>query len=286
MDSFKNHKKGTELEFSSYTGEVLDSNKYSETHVYSSGGGGTVNSGSGYVDGPTVHSSSSTVHEFWIKESNGIEKAISVSGYDIPLRAGQKITVIYAGQKGLSQYLWALVNHNAQKHWFLSKKGFEYLNRITFLGFLKFVTYPVIIFFLAMLALEIEKVVPISLDAISLNDNPSPITIWVLVISSFLCNFSWVKYPFSMIFKRKAFQLLFSIPASIGMTSLLLGLFNNIPQHDHHYLAKFLMSFTFIAGIAYGFRWIAKVIRFDRKFQKDLDEHLEKVIADTYNNSN
>lgn len=203
MESFKNHKKGTELEFSSYTGEVLDSNKYSETRVYSSGGGGTVNSGSGYVDAPTIHSSSSTVHEFWIKESNGNEKAISISGYDIPLRAGQKITAIYAGEKGSGQYLWTLVNHNAQNHWFLSKKGFEGLNPLTFLGFLKFVTYPVIVFFLSVLLAGI-------LDS-----------------------------------------------ATLGV-------------------------FTFVAGIVYGLRWIAKVIKYDSQFQKDLDEHLEKVIADTY----
>lgn len=119
MEDFKY--RGTSIQFWKITGEILGTQKYSETHVSSSGGGGYVNQGNGYISAPTVHSRVVTQHEFWLKTEDGQEVAIKLSGFDIPLREGQKITIISAGNAGEnSGWYSVLVNHNAGQHWFLN----------------------------------------------------------------------------------------------------------------------------------------------------------------------
>ncbi|MBO0399812.1 hypothetical protein ACK36F_07690 [Aeromonas veronii] len=123
---------GKEVEFWQVTGEVLGSNKYSETHVSvsSSGGGGYVGPNGGHVSAPSVHSTSSTItnHEFWIKTEDGLEKDIKLRGVDVPLRPGQKITLISAKRKGADNGWYSiLVNHSAGKHWFINSA--EELNK-------------------------------------------------------------------------------------------------------------------------------------------------------------
>ncbi len=118
MESFKH--KNKEIVFWSKTGEVISQNKYSETHVSSSGGGGSVGPNGGYVSAPTVHSRIVTKHEFWIRKEDGSEESIQLSNCDVPLREGHKITLILAGYKGGNHgYYTVLVNHSANKHWFL-----------------------------------------------------------------------------------------------------------------------------------------------------------------------
>jgi hypothetical protein len=133
METFSH--RGKDIEFWCVTGEVLGSNKYSETYVSSSGGGGYVGgyvgphggNVSGHVSSPTIHSSTVTNHEFWIKTEDGLEKDIKLVDIDIPLRAGQKITLILAGRKGEDNAWYSiLVNHSAGKHWFI--KSPEELN--------------------------------------------------------------------------------------------------------------------------------------------------------------
>ncbi len=97
MESFKHGKK--EVAFYTVTGEVLGNDKYSETHVSSSGGGGYVGQYGGHISAPQVSSRTTTNQEIWIKTESGSEKSIQLKGYDIPMRPGHKITVISAGNK-------------------------------------------------------------------------------------------------------------------------------------------------------------------------------------------
>ncbi len=121
--------RGKHVEFWTITGEVLGSEKYSETHVTSSGGGGHVsgyvgpNGGTvgGHVDAPVISSQSVTNHDFWIRTVEGLEKDIQLKGVDIPLRVGQKITLVSAGLKGKNKRWYTmLVNHNAGKRWLIN----------------------------------------------------------------------------------------------------------------------------------------------------------------------
>lgn len=119
MKNFKHRKK--EIEFWSETGEVLGSDKHSETHVSSSGGGGHLHNGSGYISSPSVNSTTITNHEFWIKKEDGTEKDIKLRGVDIPLRPGQKVTIVSAGHVNKDKGVYSiLVNHSANKHWFIN----------------------------------------------------------------------------------------------------------------------------------------------------------------------
>lgn len=117
MESFIH--RGKKIDFWKVTGEVLGSDKYSETHITSSGGGGYVGQNGGHVSAPTINSSTVTNHEFWIKTEDGLEKAIKLRGSDIPLRPGQKITLISAGIESSGWYS-ILVNHSAGKHWIIN----------------------------------------------------------------------------------------------------------------------------------------------------------------------
>jgi hypothetical protein len=108
---------GREFEFSKLTGIVISNNKFSETNV----------SGGGNVTATQVHSSATTVHEFWVRDEAGKEHPINMRGIDVPLALGQKITLILSGFVGKNSYYVLLINHNADKHWHLFS-GKDFVN--------------------------------------------------------------------------------------------------------------------------------------------------------------
>lgn len=89
-------------------GEVVGQQKWSETEVHSSGGGGYVQQG-GYVRPPQVSSTSHEKHEFWIREEDGKEIAINFTDANFPVREGQKVWVAWGNNNrsnGNSSYLF------------------------------------------------------------------------------------------------------------------------------------------------------------------------------------
>jgi hypothetical protein len=114
LDSFKAGKE--DIRFWSFTGEVISQNKYSETHVWSSGGGGHLGPRGGHVAAAQTHSSVTTKQEFWLKLDDGTEKSVQLGGYDIPLRESQKISILMAQtETSESAYYAALINHTSSK---------------------------------------------------------------------------------------------------------------------------------------------------------------------------
>ena len=84
------------------SGKVTDSSK--RTSVVSSGSGENLNV------------SSITKHDIWIREEDGTEVPIQVAGADIPLRVGQRVSVIAAALDGEEDgHAVALVNHNSSQ---------------------------------------------------------------------------------------------------------------------------------------------------------------------------
>lgn len=118
MEDF--HHKKKRVNFWKLTGEVLGSDKRSETRVSSSGGGGSVINGVGYVSAPTIHSSTTEKHEVWLGLDDGSEHHLQLSGLGIPLRVGQRVTLIGATLDGKKSRNSILINHNARKHWFIN----------------------------------------------------------------------------------------------------------------------------------------------------------------------
>lgn len=98
------------IEFWTITGIVTKSEKRSETYV----------SGNFDKKSKDVNVTSDVVikHEFWLKTPDGKEEEIQLSGYDIPLREGQEVSMLLAFPKG-GEYSWyvALINHSAGKFW-------------------------------------------------------------------------------------------------------------------------------------------------------------------------
>jgi len=101
---------GQVFEFTVVTGEILSQNKFSETHVSGGGGGGA----HGHSSNISISSRAITKHEFWIKTDDGKEKAIQLEGHDIPLREGQRISVISLWEKKMQRgYTAMLINHTS-----------------------------------------------------------------------------------------------------------------------------------------------------------------------------
>lgn len=117
MDNFVNE--GIiKLKFWDVTGDVISTQKRSETHISSSASTAYIQNGSGYINTPAINSSVSTNHEFWLKSDDGQEIPVRISGADIPLREEQKVTVIYAAKPNEEMgYPAIVVNHSANKHW-------------------------------------------------------------------------------------------------------------------------------------------------------------------------
>ncbi|WP_064118565.1 hypothetical protein [Pseudomonas fluorescens] len=96
------------VDFTVLSGEVVGSEKMSETHITSTGGNGQFDSNGQPI---AVHINSVMVinHEFWIRTADGIEHDVNFRGLDIPLRSGQDISLISAvskdGEKVLHTYL-------------------------------------------------------------------------------------------------------------------------------------------------------------------------------------
>lgn len=101
------------------SGRVTDSNK--RTSVVSSGSGENLNV------------SSITKHDIWIREEDGTEVPIQVAGADIPLRIGQRISVVAAALDGEEDgHAVALVNHSSgQWSRTLSEENVRSLFRVT-----------------------------------------------------------------------------------------------------------------------------------------------------------
>ena len=95
-------------------GLVIGSKTWSETHVAggSSGGGGFVSGGSGYVNAPNVSISSSvrTRNTFFLKAADGKECSVDIDGA-LPLRDGQTVSVVYV-KRTADKLGYALIVHN------------------------------------------------------------------------------------------------------------------------------------------------------------------------------
>jgi len=134
--------KGREAEFSTLTGIVISSQRHSETHVTSSGGGGYVGSNGGYVSAPTVSSYAIDCHDFWLKTTSGEEVSVQLRGMNIPLREGQKVVMLLVKKPKHSAKYAALINKTTNKYFILANAKeltawahlYEYVNPAEFIG--------------------------------------------------------------------------------------------------------------------------------------------------------
>ncbi|MCW2315889.1 hypothetical protein M2322_001433 [Rhodoblastus acidophilus] len=95
-------------------GTVTSASKWTESHVSSSGGGGFIANGSGYVNAPQVSTTVVERGEFWVRTSDGKEVRISEN---LPVAPGHEVVVLWgdvAGKKWGSNLYWC--NCTSQMH--------------------------------------------------------------------------------------------------------------------------------------------------------------------------
>lgn len=68
-----------------------------------------------------VTSSTTTEQEIWIRRDGGEETVVKLFDVEVPVREGQKVTVIGARRPGAKDGFWLnFVNHSANRHWRLN----------------------------------------------------------------------------------------------------------------------------------------------------------------------
>jgi hypothetical protein len=157
-------------------GEVIGQQKWSETHVSASGGGGYVGPQGGHVSAPTISSKSVTRQQFWVREDDGNEASFNISEDAFPVHEGQKVWIAFgsnAHNHGDGRHLYAY-NQNADRmgllldnwaKWLygngLLKKPFIYRLLTSWLPFLAglfiaFVLSPVVLVSMGEISVDAE----------------------------------------------------------------------------------------------------------------------------------
>ncbi|MEH1765700.1 hypothetical protein [Nostoc sp.] len=91
---------GKNISWERIYGTALGVQKYTTTHV------------SG--DGDGVTSRIEIITEFWLKEGNGRETQIKLSGADVKVREGQRVSLVWAYTKSKTSPYVIFVNHDFQ----------------------------------------------------------------------------------------------------------------------------------------------------------------------------
>jgi len=106
---------GKTVQFLVIRGEVLSTDRNYETHVTATGGGGYVDKHGGDVAPPKITSHAIEKHEFWIKDATGVERSFWLHNAHIPLRPGQRVSVVLAHRtEDETSRVVAVVNHSAE----------------------------------------------------------------------------------------------------------------------------------------------------------------------------
>ncbi len=125
--SFKNLtlNDGTPIWLGKDTGIVESVKDWSETHVSSSGGGGYVSGGSGYVPAPTVSSYSVHRQVFFLKHEDGTQEECNT--HLINVSVGHKVTKVWGAKQGIdSDHNLGFYNHTTNNRAFYGLKEYSY----------------------------------------------------------------------------------------------------------------------------------------------------------------
>lgn len=158
---------GRSFEFYRREATVLERQRWSETHISSSGGGGYLDKGSGVVRAAQVHSHVEDRAEYWVRLDDGIEVDLQVSG-DLRCRPGQQLTLISAIPKGIERGPFLLAyNHqtrefsqiHSQYGWFVKEYRIGANQWLWWLGTALALTLAAPVLSLAMSGVPLSKAV-------------------------------------------------------------------------------------------------------------------------------
>ena len=112
------------------TGAILQGETWSSTHVSSSGGGGSIHNGSGYISAPTIHSRTTTHQAIWVKDEN-TQKDIKLnipSNVDVMQSHKIKYAQLIYNKRVLSVYF---ENYDTELWWSLDISIKEFAAQVT-----------------------------------------------------------------------------------------------------------------------------------------------------------
>ncbi len=104
-------------------GEIIGQQKWSETEVSSTGGGGHIGPQGGSFSAPKITSTTKTKQEIWIREEDGLESSVELTDKAFPVHPGQRVWLAYGANSN---------NLNSSKYLFAynqaSDRYFDFLN--------------------------------------------------------------------------------------------------------------------------------------------------------------
>jgi hypothetical protein len=89
---------GLNVTFYVFEGVVSNSAKEITSSVYSTGGGGLIVDGKGYINAPTVNTLHTESTSFWIREKDGGEENVVIGTNPVPFRNGHVLQVVRASR--------------------------------------------------------------------------------------------------------------------------------------------------------------------------------------------
>ncbi|MBA4285539.1 MAG: hypothetical protein C0434_08420 [Xanthomonadaceae bacterium] len=101
------------IEIHTFSGEVLESQKWTTTQISGGGGGGYSHNGTGFSSSAPVTSRTTTHDQIFVRAPSGEERALELSDVHLAVRKGQWLTLVLAIKAGKQQGPYvAVYNHN------------------------------------------------------------------------------------------------------------------------------------------------------------------------------
>ncbi len=104
---------GTTVTLATVTGDVAGSGKRSDSYVSGGGGGGHGD----YRQPVSISTTVVVTQEFFLRREDGKESPYKIVDLDIPIRDGQRASMLLAGTSGKADWPVRLVNHSAERYW-------------------------------------------------------------------------------------------------------------------------------------------------------------------------
>lgn len=98
-----------------FTGTVVGSKTWTETRISSSGGGGYIVKGTGYVSGTRISSDVTRHDELFVRDELGNERDLRLTNVDLPVRQGSRVSTVLGIYEGHSHgYYVGVYNHDTR----------------------------------------------------------------------------------------------------------------------------------------------------------------------------
>lgn len=106
---------GAVVQLQVFTGVVMELRTWTETRVTSSGGGGAIYQGTGFVSGTRVSSHVTRHDELFVRDTEGNERSVRFTNVDLPVRNGSRVSTVLGIREGLSHgHYVGIYNHDTR----------------------------------------------------------------------------------------------------------------------------------------------------------------------------